>query len=120
RLITSCLEEDGIHAETAANGREALGGLDRFSPDLIFLDLMMPEMDGIQFLENIRGDPRRCHLPVVIITAKNLTPEEIRRLQSDTRGIIGKAANLKEELKTMLYRVLQHEASPVECLQVNA
>ncbi|MEO6788808.1 MAG: response regulator [Chthoniobacteraceae bacterium] len=119
RLMTTILEGEGIHAETAANGREALEVLDRFSPNLVFLDLMMPEMDGVQFLEHIRADPRRCHLPVVIITAKSLSPDEIRHLQSDTRGIIGKAANLKEDLKAMLQRVLQREASAAERLRVS-
>ena len=90
RIVTTCLAEEGIHTETAANGREAIEMLEHFSPDLVFLDLVMPEMDGMSFLDHIRADSRHCHLPVVVITGKDLSPHEIRHLSSETRGIIGK------------------------------
>jgi CheY-like chemotaxis protein len=106
RIVTACLEEEGMRAEIAANGSEAIDLLDRFSPDLVFLDLVMPEMDGMSFLDYIRADSRHCHLPVVVITGKDLSPYEIRRLTSDTRGIIGKTSNLKENLKRTLQGIL--------------
>ena len=107
RIVSVCLAEEGMHAETAANGSEAIEILDRFSPDLVFLDLLMPKMDGMSFLDHIRADPRHCHLPVVVITGKDLSPYEIRRLTSETRGIIGKTSNLKENLKMTLHRILR-------------
>jgi DNA-binding response OmpR family regulator len=114
KIIIACLEEEGMHAETAANGREAIDMLERFSPDLVFLDLVMPEMDGMSFLDYIRADSRHCHLPVVVITGKDLSPQEIRRLTSDTRGIIGKTASLKEDLKSTLQRILRRASLPEE------
>ena len=107
RIVSTCLAEEGMHAETAANGREAIELLERFSPDIVFLDLIMPEMDGMSFLDHLRADPRHRHLPVVIITAKDLSPHEIRRLTADAHGIIGKASNLNENLKNTLQSVLQ-------------
>jgi len=112
RILTTCLAEEGMHAETAANGREAVEMLERFSPDLVFLDLLMPEMDGMGFLDCIRADSRHCHLPVVVITGKDLSPYEIRRLTSETRGIIGKNSNLKENLKTTLQGILGRADAP--------
>jgi len=106
RIVAACLAEEGLQAEMAVNGREAIEILERFSPDLVFLDLVMPEMDGMSFLDFIRADSRYCHLPVVVITGKDLSPYEIRRLTSETRGIIGKTSNLKESLKKTLHRVL--------------
>jgi len=103
-----------MHTETAANGREAVEMLERFSPDLVFLDLLMPEMDGMGFLDCISADSRHCHLPVVVITGKDLSPYEIRRLMSETRGIIGKNSNLKENLKNTLQGVLGLADAPGE------
>jgi len=120
RIVTTCLAEEGMHTETAANGREALEVLERFLPDLVFLDLVMPEMDGITFLDHIRSDSRHCHLPVVIITAKDLAPHEIRRLTSETRGLIGKTSNLKENLKETLQRILRPDNISVERLHLTA
>ncbi len=120
RIVTSCLAEEGMHIETAINGRDALEILERFTPDIIFLDLVMPEMDGMSFLDHIRADPRYCHLPIIIITGKDLSPYEIQHLASETRGIIGKALNLKENLKETLQRVLQRENVTVERLEVAA
>jgi CheY-like chemotaxis protein len=114
RILTTCLAEEGMHTETAANGREAVEMLERFSPDLVFLDLLMPEMDGMGFLDCIRADSRHCHLPVVVITGKDLSPYEIRRLMSETRGIIGKNSNLKENLKNTLQGILGRAEAPGE------
>src|ERR1051326_7149516 len=79
RLIAAYLSEEGYEIQTAVNGREALDVLERFSPDLVILDLLMPVMDGMAFLDAIRADPRWRHLPVIIITAKVLSPDEIDR-----------------------------------------
>jgi len=120
RIVTSCLAEEGFQTETAANGREALEVLQRFTPDLIFLDLVMPEMDGVSFLDHIRADPRHSHLPVVIITARQLSASETQQLSSETRGIIRKATNLKENLHEMLRRILRARESDVERLHLTA
>ncbi|MEA3209780.1 MAG: two-component system, sensor histidine kinase and response regulator [Chthoniobacter sp.] len=120
QLVTTFLAEEGLHAETAGNGCEALKMLEHFSPDLVFLDLIMPEMDGITFLDTIRADARYCHLPVVIITAKNLTPQEIRELTAETRGVIRKTDHLRVNLKQILERVIQRGDNRVEQLEVTA
>jgi len=111
QIITTCLAEEGMQIETAANGREGLEVMQRFPPDLIFLDLLMPVMDGVSFLDNIRADSAHCHVPVVIITAKELTFQEFQQLSSETRGIIRKAADLNEKLKETLHNILVHGES---------
>lgn len=111
QIITTCLAEEGMQTETAVNGREGLEVLQRFPPDLIFLDLLMPVMDGVSFLDHIRADSAHCHVPVVIITAKELTLQEVEHLSSETRGIIRKAADLNEKLKETLHNILVHGES---------
>ena len=74
----------------AQDGRRALRVLEDFRPDLIFLDLMMPEMDGLSFLQEIRKDSRFVDTPVVIISAKTLTNSERTELDKRVVEVIEK------------------------------
>jgi CheY-like chemotaxis protein len=75
----------------AYNGREAVAIASREIPDLIVLDLMMPEMDGFEVVEALNGNPRTAQIPVVIVTASDATVEERKRLQGVVTAVIGKA-----------------------------
>jgi len=67
-LVRRLLQQSGLEVEVAANGREALAKLDRDRPDLVLMDLMMPEMGGLEALRAIRSRADREGLPVVILT----------------------------------------------------
>jgi len=69
------LERDGYTVQVAGDGEEALGLLGGDLPDLIFLDVRLPRMDGITFLERLRADDRTKNLPVVIVS--NYSEEEL-------------------------------------------
>lgn len=69
------LEKDGYIVRVAADGEEALGVLADELPDLVFLDIRLPRMDGLAFLERIRGAERTKNLPVVIVS--NYSEEEL-------------------------------------------
>jgi CheY-like chemotaxis protein len=69
------LERDGYTVQVAGDGAEALGLLAGDMPDLIFLDVRLPRMDGLTFLERLRGEPRTKNLPVVIVS--NYSEEEL-------------------------------------------
>ena len=73
--VAEVLEDVGYCAETAENGLDALKRMvvEHVRPALILLDLMMPEMDGFEFLENIRKVDRWSDIPTVVLTAKNLS-----------------------------------------------
>jgi sigma-B regulation protein RsbU (phosphoserine phosphatase) len=68
-LLSRRLEREGYGVTTARHGREALERLGEEPFDLVLLDIMMPEMNGYQVLERMKGDPRLCHLPVIMISA---------------------------------------------------
>ena len=106
RLIAAYLSEEGYAIQTAGNGQEALDILGPFSPDLVILDLMMPVMDGMAFLDTIRADPRYRHLPVIIVTAKVLSTEQVRRLSAEAHSILKKADLLEADLKAVLQDLL--------------
>ena len=67
-------------------------------PELILLDLMMPEMDGFQFLDEVRKHEGWRSIPVIVITAKELTSEDRQRLNGTVEKILQKAAYSREDL----------------------
>jgi CheY-like chemotaxis protein len=67
----------------ARGGQEAFDYVSHTIPDGIVLDLMMPEIDGFHVLEKIRGKKATVKIPVLILTAKDLTPEDFRKLSAN-------------------------------------
>jgi signal transduction histidine kinase/DNA-binding response OmpR family regulator len=108
RLLQAHLEEfPGIVVQTAENGRVALKMLPGFRPDLVILDLMMPDMDGHAFLEHLRADPELAHLPVLVVTGQTLTAAEQRALEQHATAVLHKGVAMGEELRRTLRRTLQ-------------
>jgi CheY-like chemotaxis protein len=92
-LVSSTLESSGMQTAQADNGRTALDWLNENQlPSLILLDLMMPVMDGFAFLDKIRDDDELVDLPVVVLTAKELTDEERTFLAERTLLVVSKSA----------------------------
>jgi adenylate cyclase len=84
------LEPAGWEVTEAENGQIGLAGLAEARPDAIILDLMMPEMDGFEFLEKIRRQPEWRDIPVVVVTSKDLTMDDRNRLNGGVERIIQK------------------------------
>ncbi|MDO9413876.1 MAG: response regulator [Pseudolabrys sp.] len=98
-LIRRTVEETGLKAAEAMNGRAALDWLTEHpAPTLILLDLMMPEVDGFEFLDRLRGQPHLVDVPVVVLTAKSLTDNERIFLAEHTMMILSKSAQPIESL----------------------
>jgi CheY-like chemotaxis protein/anti-sigma regulatory factor (Ser/Thr protein kinase) len=96
----------GFAVVEAVNGRDALDRLGEGLPDLILLDLLMPEMDGFEFLDEVRGRPAWGAIPVIVLTAKDLTEEDRRRLSGRATQIIQKAGQSREQLVADLRRAI--------------
>jgi signal transduction histidine kinase/DNA-binding response OmpR family regulator/HAMP domain-containing protein len=75
--LTDILVRQGYHLHVARNGKEALALIEHTLPDAMILDLMMPEVDGFQVLKVIRNLERTARIPVLILTAKHVTKEEL-------------------------------------------
>jgi threonine synthase len=108
RLARRLLETSGSYRVLeAASGREGLKAIYEHDPDLIILDLMLPDMDGFSVLETLHGDHKLRDIPVVIFSAKDLTPEERQRLQEQIHSVMEKSSFdrrqflsiIKEELR---------------------
>jgi hypothetical protein len=98
QLLRRMLESEGYAVAEAENGRVALARLEEVSPSLVLLDLMMPEMDGFEFVAALRGHARWGALPIVVITAKDLTREDRDRLNGYVQKILQKGAHSREQL----------------------
>jgi CheY-like chemotaxis protein len=116
-LIGRLLAGEGWSVTEAENGRVALEKIDQCRPALIVLDLLMPEMDGFTFLRELRKKPKWQTTPVVIVTAKDLTPQERSLLNGGVQMILQKGDAGREQLLEQvraLFRLRQE--SPVSAL----
>src|SRR5207244_9736802 len=107
QIISEFLSDEQAEIETAVNGRDALRRLESFAPDLIILDLMMPEMDGMAFLDVIRRDTRHHAVPVVVTTAKELTLQEVRQLETSVSVVLRKGDDLRLDLGRVVRSLLR-------------
>jgi signal transduction histidine kinase/CheY-like chemotaxis protein/HAMP domain-containing protein len=81
--IKDLLIPEGYHIRVARNGQEALEEINKELPDAVILDLMMPEVDGFTVLKMIRSDEKTVRLPVLILTAKHITKDELAFLKGN-------------------------------------
>lgn len=98
RGMVQALDNEGWTAGEAANGRDGLARLAESSFDVIVLDLMMPELDGFEFLVELRRRVEWRDIPVVVVTAKDLTEEDHRRLNGGVERILQKDAPTRDEM----------------------
>jgi threonine synthase len=98
RLIRRILQSQGdFEISEATNGREALELVAKERPDLVILDLMMPEVDGFAVLDSLRSRPETANIPVIVATAKELTVDEKSRLQGQIQSLMLKGDFLNDE-----------------------
>jgi threonine synthase len=98
RLIRRILQSQGnftIHE--AESGKQALQLIEKERPNLIILDLMMPEMDGFAVLDALKAKPETANIPVIVSTAKELAPEEKDRLKGQIQALMQKGDFLSDE-----------------------
>ncbi len=97
-MLTDFLSNQDFEVQTASDGREALEAVRDGYPDLILLDIMMPNMDGYQFITQLR---RTCEIPVIMITAKQQEADIIRGFDLGADDYITKPFRMRELLVRM-------------------
>lgn len=97
-LLLRVLQKEGWNVAGADNGQTALDQLQASIPNLILLDLIMPGMDGFDFIDTIKKSPAYRNIPVIVMTAKDLSEEDRVRLESGVTRILSKSSTTKEEL----------------------
>jgi CheY-like chemotaxis protein len=111
-VIRRTLERDGWIVYEAENGRAALESVSRQTPDLVLLDLMMPEMDGFDFVAELRRTEAGRRIPVVVVTAKEITAEDRTRLNGYVARIFHKGSFTRDELIAELRHAIQTRPRP--------
>ena len=106
RFIASILKESGMDVLLAESGQQALELALENRPDLITLDLVMPGMDGVAVLDRLRAGASTAHIPVVVITSKDLTGQELTHLSLGVSAILSKGGHDRELMLEELVKSL--------------
>jgi signal transduction histidine kinase/DNA-binding response OmpR family regulator len=105
-MLRRQLEKEGWQVREAMNGRQALQEIAAQQPELIVLDLMMPEMDGFAVVNELRKHPAWDSIPVIVITAKQLTMAECQQLSGNVEKIFQKGAYDRKTFLTYVRRLI--------------
>jgi phosphate regulon transcriptional regulator PhoB len=96
RLVVLHLERDGFRCRTATTGPEALREVQKAAPDLVVLDLMLPDLDGLEVCRQLRGDRRTAAVPIIMLTAKSDEVDRIVGLEVGADDYVAKPFSPKE------------------------
>ena len=107
QVLSRTLAKRGWEVTEASNGRIALDRVRESIPNLILLDLMMPEMDGFEFLAELRHEVKWQDIPVVVLTSKDLTPEERALLSGKVERILQKGEYTRHALLREVRKIVE-------------
>jgi two-component system alkaline phosphatase synthesis response regulator PhoP/two-component system response regulator VicR len=110
RLVQINLQKEGYEVVTAGNGREALEKVASEKPDLIVMDVMMPEMDGFEALEKLKANPETAQIPIIMLTAKAQDADVFSGWQKGADLYLTKPFN-PSELLTFVKRIFANQSS---------
>lgn len=111
--VQAYLEDSGFEVDTASNARDGWEQLQQTLPDLLITDIMMPQVDGYQFLKQVREDPRFDTLPVVFLTARGMTADRIQGYNSGVDAYISKPFD-PDELVAIVSGLLQRRSAALK------
>lgn len=101
-LISRILQAEGIEVIEARDGREAIALLESQRPHLICTDLILPNMNGFDFIKWLRANPLTAELPLVVVSAMDINPADRRELELQRALIVPKGVNLRQQLVSLL------------------
>ncbi len=110
-LVATALRYEGFEVQTAGSGRGALDGVELFRPDLVVLDIMLPDLDGFEVARRLRQEARK--VPILFLTAKDATEDKVRGLTLGGDDYVTKPFSL-EELLARVRAVLRRVADGAE------
>ena len=103
RLISRILQARGsCDVRVAANGADGLALIRETRPDLVITDLMMPGVDGFTLIDAMKADPTMNHIPIIVVTAKELTAKERARLGGQINLLLQKGSFIDEDFVASL------------------
>jgi len=115
KLVGLMLERQGYEISVASNGHLGLSKAAAEKPDLILLDVMMPDIDGYEVTRRLRGDPGLAHIPIIMFTAKSMVDDKVAGFEAGVDDYLTKPthpAELTAHVKAVLARSAQTRAAP--------
>ena len=112
-VIEGLLLREGYDLTYVSSGKEALNQIEEIQPDVILLDLMMPEMDGLETCQQIKANQRWCHIPIIMVTALSSKEDLARSLEAGADDFLSKPINsieMRARVRSMLRIKLQYDA----------
>jgi pilus assembly protein CpaE len=123
KLVGLMLERQGYEIAVANNGALGLSKAAAENPQLILLDVMMPDLDGYEVTRRLRGDPALAHIPVIMFTAKTMVDDKVAGFEAGVDDYLTKPthpAELTAHVKAVLARAAQVRAAPVDRAKIVA
>lgn len=108
--VQAYLEDSGFEVDVASNARDGLELAQQKLPDLVITDIMMPQVDGYQFLKQLRDDPQFKNLPVVFLTARGMTSDRIQGYNAGCDAYLSKPFD-PDELVAIVTNLLEKQNS---------
>jgi PAS domain S-box-containing protein len=108
-MLRQFLPESDFSLESALDGEAGLRAIEAKRPDILLLDLLMPVLDGLGVIERLRANPATCDLPIIVISAKELTVDESARLRETVVLVIKKQGFEGEKMLDEIHHVLEKE-----------
>ncbi|BCO31103.1 hypothetical protein TspCOW1_12060 [Thiohalobacter sp. COW1] len=102
-LVRRTLQAEGVEVIEARDGREAIGLLESLRPQLICTDLILPNMNGFDFIKWLRGNPATAALPLVVVSAMDINENDRRELDQHRAAVVPKGVNLRQHLVAVLH-----------------
>jgi two-component system cell cycle response regulator DivK len=101
KLFRDVLEASGYRTLEAATGRRAVDLVIEHGPDLVLMDIQLPDIDGVEALDRLRGDKRTASVPVLALTAQAMEGDRERFLAAGFDGYLSKPVNIREFIATV-------------------
>ena len=117
RVMRNLVTREGFIVIEAGNGREALDQITESIPDLILLDVVMPEMDGFQFIKVLRANPAWRSIPLVVVTAKDLSEQDRLRLGGNVESVSPRGVSAPEEILERLRAAVGSKTGAIPSIQ---
>lgn len=117
KLVGLMLERQGYDIAVASNGTLGLSKASTEVPELILLDVMMPDMDGYEVTRRLRGDPSLAHIPIIMFTAKTMVDDKVAGFEAGVDDYLTKPthpAELTAHVKAVLARSAQSRVAPTD------
>ncbi len=115
KLVGLMLERQGYRIAVASNGTLGISRAAAEKPDLILLDVMMPDLDGYEVTRRLRADPALAHIPIIMFTAKSMVDDKVAGFEAGVDDYLTKPthpAELTAHVKAVLSRITTAKAPP--------